>query len=348
MLPHTLFRTALAVLALLPIGVFAAAPIGMFTIVEGEVIVMRDTQRFAGAEGVRLRADDIVRTGSETRLARVELGDGTVLDIGPGSELLLQPRAFSAQSGRAATLYLARGWIKLASPAQASQTPASLTAPQLDLVQVSGTAVARVSPQGSLVFAETGRTELTERLDGKAGANHNLKDGDSFVQRGTGAGSLQRRPPADMLQGLPRSFLDSLPRRAQRFQGAPVEPAASSDVTYADVAAWINAEAALRPSFVQRFATLAREKNFRAGLVAELRAHPEWDRTLFPEKYRPKPPPAPVVAKRPTVSPAALATVPPSWLDAIEPGLSMAPLQARIQWPAAERVPGQNPTSETP
>jgi hypothetical protein len=35
----------------------------------------------------------------------------------------------------------------------------------------------------------------------------------------------------------------------------------------------------------------ARDPAFRSALIANLRSHPEWDPILFPEKYKPKPPP---------------------------------------------------------
>jgi hypothetical protein len=57
-------------------------------------------------------------------------------------------------------------------------------------------------------------------------------------------------------------------------------------VSYAEVALWINGETALRGGFVQRFAPLARDRAFRAPLLAELRAHPEWRRVLFPEQTK--------------------------------------------------------------
>jgi hypothetical protein len=68
-----------------------------------------------------------------------------------------------------------------------------------------------------------------------------------------------------------------------------VAPGPAQPVAFAEVAAWIDGEAALRSQAVQRFAPRAGEREFRAALVAGLRSHPEWDRTLFPEKYRPKP-----------------------------------------------------------
>ena len=60
-------------------------------------------------------------------------------------------------------------------------------------------------------------------------------------------------------------------------------------ITYTDVQAWVDAEAGLRPLFVTRWKALAQNPEFRKGLVAGLRAHPEWERLLLPEKYLPKP-----------------------------------------------------------
>ena len=65
-----------------------------------------------------------------------------------------------------------------------------------------------------------------------------------------------------------------------------------------------------------------------ASKVAELRAHPEWDRVLFPEKYRPKPV---VVANRPAPAAAAAAASAP------EPAPVTVSLQGLMSWPSAAR-----------
>lgn len=260
-----------------------AAPIGIVTIAEGELSVVRGSQHFAATEGLRLHDDDIVRTGAETRLARIEFGDGTALDLGPSTELLLQPRAAGRLGERATTLYLARGWLKASTGPGGA---AGLASPLADLPQLQGTAVMRVTPKAALVFVESGRAQVAGN---GSDAPIALADGDAFVHRASEAASRVRRPPADLLQGLPRAFADSLPRRAARFQGAPVEPGPARSVAYAEVAAWIDGEPALRSLAVQRFAARARDRAFRAALLAGLRSHPEWDRTLFPEKYRPAP-----------------------------------------------------------
>src|SRR4051794_65841 len=102
----------LMTLLLLPLCVRAQAadmPIGVFTIIEGEVTVLRDAHEFRAAEGVPLRAEDIVRSRETARLARIELPDGTALDLGPATELLLQPQALATLPlAPHASLYLLR------------------------------------------------------------------------------------------------------------------------------------------------------------------------------------------------------------------------------------------------
>lgn len=323
----TLMRTAVALAALLP-GVVAAAPIGLVTIVDGEVAVLRETRRYAATEGLRLLGDDIVRTGDQTRLVRLELADGTTLDLGPATELLLRPTA--NLGGRASLLYLARGWIKVGAGAGAAEGAGGIAAPPLDAARVTGTAVLHIAGQTALVFAEAGGVEIDART--------RLRDGDAWVRRAGAAGAVLKRPPADLMQALPRAFVDSLPRRSARFENRNVEPGPSEDVRYAEVAHWLNAEAPLRAAFVPRYAARARDREFRAGLVAELRAHPEWDRTLFPEKYRPKPV---VLARRPAPAASSPAAEP------AEPQPVAVNFRGPMPWPSAPRPAETNPMAET-
>ncbi|MGD9833551.1 MAG: hypothetical protein AB7U92_12455 [Piscinibacter sp.] len=284
MKPAALACAALfALLGLSPVR-SAAAPIGIVTIADGELHVIRAAQRFAAAEGLRLHDGDIVRTGADTRLARIELGDGIALDLGASTELMLQPPADGRLGERATTLYLARGWLK-ASTAPAGA--AGLASPLTDILHLDGSAVMHVSPEDALVFVESGQARVAE--SGRDGGALAMANGDALVRRAAEAASLERRPPAALLQGLPRGFADTLPRRAARFLGAPAEPGPAQPVAYAEVATWIDGEPAVRSMAVKRFAARARDRAFRAALLAGLRRHPEWDRTLFPEKYRPAP-----------------------------------------------------------
>lgn len=314
MIRPALYAALLIALVLLPAHA-AETTLGVITIKEGELVVLRETREFAATEGLRLRADDIVRSFGTTRLARIELDDGSVLDLGPATELLLQPRAFATASERGLSLYLLQGWLKLGTSADITV----LAMPQLGLARIAGSLVVRATPRASLVFVETGSADVFERAEGRPDGASTLKEGDAFAARGAEPGTRHRRPPADLIDGLPRAFADSLPRRAALWQGRVVEVGAGSEPPYASVAPWINAEALLRPSFVPRFAPLARERGFRASLVAELRAHPEWTRVLFPEKFKPKP--VVVAAARRSAAKPAEATATP----ATEPALAQAP-----------------------
>jgi hypothetical protein len=332
----TLLRPAVALLGLLPAWC-AAASIGIVTIVDGDLAVLRDTQRFSAAEGVRVRTDDILRTGTDTKLARVELADGSTLDLGPDTELMLQPHTGGGFGERAATLYLARGWLKIGT----SKDPgaAGVASATLDLQHIAGTVVLRIAPGAAMLFVEAGTAQVAELQEGRVLHTHSLQDGDTFVKRASESATLARRPPVELLQGLPRGFVDSLPRRAARFQANPVEPAGGTPVAYAEVSRWLNGEAPLRSMAVPRFTPRATDRAFRASLVAELRAHPEWDRVLFPEKYRPKPV---VVANRTAPAASAPAAAVPS-----SPAPVTVSLQGLMSWPSAARDYTPNPLMET-
>lgn len=260
-----------------------AASVGIVTIADGGLDLVREARRFAAVEGVRVRDEDIVRTGNATRLVRIELTDGTALDLGPDTELMLQPRAGGRLGERAGALYLLHGWLKVST---AKDAVTGIASASVDLRSLAGTAVMRVAPEATLVFVEAGQARMAEPDTAR---ELSLADGDALVRRAREAAITARRPPTELLQGLPRAFADSLPRRAARLLAQPVEPGAGVPVSYAEVARWIDAEPALRTLAVPRFAPRASDRAFRTALLAGLRSHPEWDRTLFPEKYRPRP-----------------------------------------------------------
>jgi hypothetical protein len=293
-------------------GLCAAAPsIGMFTIVEGDAVVIRGAQKFAAAEGLPVLADDIVHTGDKTRIARIEFADGGSLDLGPSTRLWLRPRFAEPRSPQPFDLYAAEGWVKVTA---AAPRKLGLASPRADLADLAGVAVVRVADNASFLFIEAGSAQLVDRVPGQWQRSRRLKEGEAFDRRGGDAGAVISRPAPDMIGAMPRSFADTLPLRAARFQALNVEPESPASISYQDVSMWINAERTLRPAFVQRWAAQAGEPRFRTALVAELRAHPEWTRLLFP--------PEKVARKR--AAPATKVAARPAFAD------STAPLPARF------------------
>lgn len=287
---QALSAALLAAAAMLPLP-GRATPLGGFTLLDGEALVIRAASKFPAAEGLRVQSDDIIHTGAGTRIARIEFADGTMLDLGPATRVLLRPQlggslagARAAASERVQQIYLLRGWAKLATPKAGPSTALDFASRQVDLQHLAGTVVVQSGPDDALVFVESGAAQLQERRNSAAAQAHVLAAGQAYAARG-GEAAVQRRPPPGLLQTLPRAFADSLPSRAARYARVHVEPAAAVPIAYDDVAEWINAERVLRLAFRERWAARAADPRFRAGLVADMKAHPEWDRLLFPHKY---------------------------------------------------------------
>jgi len=273
----------------LPALASAAAPVASVTILDGDApVVVRDAAKLTLAEGVRLLPDDIVEASDKTRLLRIEFSDGAILDIGPATRLLLSPRLAGERGKRPAKVYMLQGMAKLTTPKGGPAGTATLTSPAYDVSGVTRDVVLLVQGDESYAFAESGEVALVERNAGKEVGNHRLKSGDFYARSGDNRAAITARPAAAFIQRLPRAFLDTLPSRAELFKTRVVEPKPAGNIAYADVQAWIDAEPALRPGFVTRWKAQARNPDFRKGLVAQMAAHPEWDRTLFPEKYLPK------------------------------------------------------------
>jgi hypothetical protein len=275
-----------------PASGWAAAPVAVATILDGDSPrVVREAARLSLAEGVRLMADDIIETSERTRLLRIEFNDGTILDVGPATRLLLSPRFSGAK--RAARFYLMNGFAKLTAAKGAPANSATFASPAFDVTGLSRDVVVLVAPQEAYAFAESGDVSLVERgANGKEAAAFKLKNGDFFMRAGDAKAVVVPRPVPTFVKRLPRAFIDTLPARAELYKTREVDPKPEGGIVYADVQPWIDAEAGLRPGFVTRWRAQARNPEFRKGLVAGISAHPEWDRTLFPEKYLPKPPPS--------------------------------------------------------
>lgn len=281
--------------ALLALGTAARAaePLGVTTILEGEALLLRGSEAFALAEGVRLAAGDIVATSGQSRLVRLELGSGAIVDLGPASRLQLAPRLAGDRRRRAAPLYLLQGWAKLGSAKGALAAAPLLATPSLDLSGLRASVVLAIEGDASFVFAESGDQVLAERRGGRSAAPLTLRSGQFYTRRGDEKAEIVARPSPAFLQRVPRPFLDTLPPLAQRFKGTDVAPKPLGPVAWDDAQPWVDAERDLRRGFVSRWRSRSRDAEFRRGLLGNERAHPEWDPVLHPEKYLPKPASAP-------------------------------------------------------
>ncbi len=296
---------AIAMASALPHAAAQQRELAQLTALDGPAFVLRAAGKAPAAHGMALSSGDIIESDASTRWVRIEFDGGAMVDIGPSSRLLLLPRAGSAgRKGGLPAVYALAGWIKLSAPAAAADKadaqagPAAsaaaevaLQAPALNL-RTRGASVARIGEAQSSVFAETGPSTVVARQVSRA-QPLTLEPG-QFASFASSEVSRHPRPTAEWLAGVPTAFRDRLPSQRTRNNAADAGGALRSaePVTYPDVQAWLRAEPAVRSALMGRWRIRASDPAFRAALIQNMRAHPEWDRVLFPEKYRPKAAPA--------------------------------------------------------
>jgi len=281
---------------------WAAEPVGVVTILEGDALAIRGLSKLALAEGVRIAGDDLVETGKGTFL-RIEFTDGAVVDLGPGTRAQLNRPSLKRVDRPA--LYLLSGWLKLSAGKLPAATKGSFASPQFDALGAVGEVVARVEDSSSKVFAEDGPLQILNRRAG-AKAPITIKSGDFISLNKDDALKVEVRPTHEFIAALPRQFEDPLPARLAQFRAREVPARPAGTFTYAEVEVWLDAEPTIRRRFVREWVAKANDEAFRQKLDAGLARHPEWERILYPERFEPKPPPP--VASVP--APAAGGSVP--------------------------------------
>jgi hypothetical protein len=277
----------------------AADHVTTVTLLEGPATLVRGVTRYSLAEGVRLQPGDIVEVGDKG-VAEVEFSDGGALAMSPGTRML----SISAARGKTGgDYYVTQGALKISGLKQGAGF--RFVTPVFTVQPVEGTAVLFVGAGEGSVFVEGGEARVNEPpAKGAAAAPLRLKSGEFYSRKADQKGAVAPRPSAAFIGALPKVFLDTLPSRLGRYKEREVQPKRLEDVSYADVEAWLKAPPDIRRPLVARFRPRASDPAFRAGLVANLKFHPEWDPILFPEKYKPKEPANAPGAAPPKAAPA--------------------------------------------
>ncbi|MDM0069167.1 hypothetical protein [Variovorax sp. J31P207] len=244
-------------------------------IVEGEVALIRQTTRYALAEGVLLNDQDIIETAPGA-FAQIELPGGVLVGIGESTRLMLAPRVGKGLT--APPLYLLEGWLKTTAPGAFGYV-----GPGVEVATQAAAAVIHTKGAQYELFVESGSARLTLR-DGSQTVMQ-LAGGD-FAQRREGTTpTVGQRAAPEFVSKVPSQFRDSLPARGEQRAKRNVAPKARGEITYADVAAWLRTEPALRLPLLPLWQSRAADLDFRAGAKADLAQHPEWERYADPEGY---------------------------------------------------------------
>jgi hypothetical protein len=260
----------------------AAEPAGVLTLLEGGGDVISGPRVLAAAPGLRLPAGSIVETTAETMLLRVEWPDGSRLDLGPGTRVMLRPAPRTL-------VYVLRGIVK-----QSHDEPvAGQLSPAFELKPFAGVVVTEIAADGAVLFAERGTEAATGRRGGAALA---LRAGQAAVVAGDAPARVQPRPPAGWLARIPRAFRDTLPSRLAQFSGPAPAAKPRPQPPYAEVQDWLTAEPLVRRALPARWAPWLADPAFKSAVLARLAEHPEWEPWVRPPPRSPdrpadRPPP---------------------------------------------------------
>jgi hypothetical protein len=286
-IPIQFFTRTLALLAWLLAGqAVAQAGSAVITISEGPVQIVRGVNRSPAPAGVKLRAGDILMVDAAGFL-RIESDDGLRVDFGPDARALWLPKPPPKSSSR--LLYLQSGLLKISAPVPRGATPLAFITPMLDIDDATVIVLAQGSDKVS-VFAETGAIKGRERAGAPGGEGAlSLKQGEFLSRAGDKKTPASARPSTEFIGRLPRPFQDTLPARYAEFAKREVALKAGPAVSYEDVQGWLQGEPGLRRDLMSRWQPRASDPAFKAALVSNLKLHPEWERVLFPERFRPQP-----------------------------------------------------------
>jgi len=259
-----------------------AQTVGVLTVADGGVVLVRGTATYVAAQGVPVHNGDMLAVGAKGQ-AQIEFDDGAILNLTQGARAYLLP---AHVAGGEPGVALQSGWVKFTRKAAKGRPYRYVTA--LSRLGTSGaTGVLRVSGEANELFIESGAARLVEVLkNGSIGAGRDIKGGEFVVRRDGQPLAVSPRPSADFVKAMPAYFRDDLPVFLARARNKGVEPRREHEATYEEVEPWLKASLPVRRGLAERFQSRAKDAQFKSRLIDNLAAHPEWDPILYPEKYQ--------------------------------------------------------------
>ena len=207
------------------------------TIVDGSGTIVSRGERHAAVPGMRVGHCDIVSTDARSMI-QIETGDGTRVEVGPGSKLLAQT-SVPADAAGPTQHFLLDGWVKVTLAAGRTHRPLRVNTRFSDLLLNSGVAVLNAGRDRVRLFAEQGDVVALDSGDPAAG-RHKVAAGRLFV-RGSGRGEITQRASAAFLADMPAAFRDTVPSRLAQVGTRASQARAGTPARLADLLDWYSA-----------------------------------------------------------------------------------------------------------
>jgi hypothetical protein len=265
-------------------GAPALAQTASLSFAEGKVLLLRGIATYSMDAGTKLETGDMIETAAKGQ-AQVEFADGLTLNLGPQSKLYLMNVA--ADPAKPAQIALASGWLKAAARKGAARELQYML-PGLRVDTKDAIVVLHATSPADEVFVESGAATVEQTApDGSADKASSLavKGGD-YVSRKEGVAAAVAKPPSGFFGSVPRHYMDNLPALYPKVKELQREALREHDTTYAEAEAWLKSNKLVRQGLVLRYQARAKDPEFRNALLANMSAHPEWERVVGTAKKK--------------------------------------------------------------
>ena len=255
------------------------ADVGVVTLLDGNVRLLRGVSWYRLVEGARVQDGDIIDAEDRGQV-QLELVAGPIVNFaGPAEVFAASAGSREGKQPAAAEMYLRRGWLKFAVPA--SGVTLRVRSAAGTIAASDAIAVVHVEAEAVEAFLERGSARLIEPGKGGAdGSAHEIKGGDFAIRATDRPFATAGAAPQKFVAAMPRHFRDPLPARAAQYQVARVQLVADRPINYAEAELWLAGP--YRRAFLKRFQPRLGDPEFRGLVTAKLQAYPEWQAALAP------------------------------------------------------------------
>ncbi|MDF0732398.1 hypothetical protein P0Y43_16945 [Pseudomonas entomophila] len=271
---RTALLTLLAGLLHLPPLLAAPANLGVITVAEKPVQLIRATTLYEASAGTGLKSTDYLETGSAGLL--IDQLAGTRVALGPNTRLYLE------QAGNTTHLGLLQGWLKLQPLPGVPQGNLRVTTTNLALDASKAASVIHAAASGTEVFVEDGTVSLRDpRQPARDAAKQVLRREEYAQAKGQGPQGSPGRPSGEFIGAMPPAFFDPLPSVARRKAASdPLNKL--REVTFADASPLLLGP--LKPngaSLATRFSPRLADPAFRQAVVQRFGGTLDWETALY-------------------------------------------------------------------
>ena len=261
------------------------ADVGVVTILDGNVRLLRGVSWYTLVEGARVQDGDVIDAADRAQV-QVELAAGPSVNfVGPAQVLAASAGSREGKQPAPAEMYLTRGWLKLA--VKAPGVALRVRSPAGTIVASDAVTVMHAEAEVLEAFLERGSARLIE--PGKGGTDgtvYEIKGGDFAIRANDRPFATAGAAPQKFVAAMPRHFRDPLPARAAQYQVTRVQLVADHPISYAEAEPWLTGP--YRRIFLKRLQPRLGDPEFRGPAMAKLQAYPEWQAALAPAEGQAK------------------------------------------------------------